>query len=148
MSLKDEIHAIMADPSKSYEDKRDELLKYMTPKEVYALLPTPKEKVRLKEHLVSKPENMRLLRLSVNMPIFESVLKGNHVERREYTEYYKSRCTYIENGVRYLVPFDAITFYVGHGSRAKRATVSIKNIVCDGDFIDFYLGEVLDNTIL
>ena len=66
-----------------------------------------------------------------------------HVECREYSDYYKDRCTYVENGVRYLVPYDAITFYVGHGDRAKKATVLLKDITCDGEVILFYLGDVI-----
>ena len=71
--------------------------------------------------------------------------KGGHdIECRGYNEYYKSRCTYVEDGVRYLVPFDAITFYVGRGNNAKKATVAVKDIVLDDGLLYFHLGDVLD----
>lgn len=50
-------------------------------------------------------------------------------------------CTYAEDGIRYLVPFDAINFYVGRGKHAKKATVTLKDIVCDGICILFLYGQ-------
>jgi hypothetical protein len=143
MSLHEEIQSIIADSSMSYEDKREKLLHYLTPQEVRAMLPEPIEEIRLKEPLQPKREGMRILNLSVVNPIFESILTGGHVESRDYNDYFKDRCTYVENGVRYLIPFDAITFYVGRGSKAKKATVAIKDIKCDGSVIYFYMGEVI-----
>jgi hypothetical protein len=43
-----------------------------------------------------------------------------------------------------LVPFDAITFYVGRGNNAKRAIVAVKDIVLDDGLLFFHLGDVLD----
>jgi hypothetical protein len=145
MTLQEEIKAIIADAGLSYNEKREKLMKLMTPQEAKALLQKSSqlEVVELKEPLKPKKEDMRILRLSVFSEIFEDVLKGGHVECREYSEYFKSRCTYEEDGVRYLVPFDAITFYVGRGDRAKKATVLLKDITCDGEVILFYLGDVI-----
>ena len=143
MSLQEEIQAVIKDTSISIDEKRKRLLKFMTQQEVSILLPLPTEVVRLKEPLHPKTDSMRILNLSVYNNIFESILNGGHVECREYNDYYKDRCTYVENGVRYLVPYDAITFYVGRGDRAKKATVLLKDITCDGEVILFYLGDVI-----
>ncbi len=147
MSLQEEIKTIIDAADLSYEEKRKKLLCYLTPHEVSALLPEPKKVVRLKAPLHPKTENMRILNLSVFTPIFESILQGGHVEARAYDDYYKSRCTYVENGVRYLVPFDAITFYVGRGNRAKKATVAVKDIVLDEDTLLFYMGDVISTNV-
>jgi len=143
MSLQEEIKSIIDDMQMTYDEKRSKLLKFMPSHEVRVMLPEPVEVIRLKEPLKPKTPNMRILRLSVHSEIFESLLKGGHVECREYSDYYKSRCTYEENGVMYLVPFDAITFYVGRGHTAKKATILLKDITCDGEVILFYLGDVV-----
>ena len=149
MSLLERINNIFTDDQLSYEEKRKKFLKLMTPQEVNAMLPNPStsEVVRLKEPLKPKSKDMRILRLSVCSDIFEGILNGGHVECREYNEYYMSRCTYEEDGVRYLVPFDAITFYVGRGSRAKWATVALTDILLDDGLLYFHLGEVIDSNV-
>ncbi len=148
MSLQEEIKAIVTDSSMSYNVKREKLMKLVTPHEVEALLPDPNGNVRLKEPLRPKTENMRILHLSVVDAIFDDILAGNHdVESRSYNEYYMNRCTYVEDGVRYLVPYDAITFYVGRDDRARKVTVTIKNITCDGCLLLFYMDRVLDKVI-
>ncbi len=145
MSLQDEIKAIVGDGTVPYKEKREKLLKMVTPHEVRALLPEPVERIVLKEPLRAKASgsDMRILNLSVVPPIFDSILQGGHVECRNYNEYYMKRCTYMEDGERFLVPFDAINFYVGHGKHARRATVILKDIVCDGTCILFYTDKVL-----
>ena len=148
MNLQEEINSIINDEQLTYDEKSKKLQKFLTPHEVRALLQEPIEVVKLKEPLTPKTKDMHILQLSVFNSIFESIIKGSQdVECREYNEYYKSRCTYVEDGVRYLVPFDAITFYVGRGSHAKRATVAIKDIVLDDDLLYFHLGKVLDTNI-
>lgn len=149
MTLQEEIKAIIVDAVLPYEEKRKKLLKLMTLQEVNALLPNPStsEVVRLKEPLKPKTKDMRILRLSVYSEIFDSILIGGHVECREYNDYYKSRCTYVEDGVRYLVPFDAITFYVGRGSWAKWATVLLTDIQFDDGLLYFHLGEIIDSNV-
>ena len=147
MSLQEEIKSIIDDKQMTYDEKRKKLLKFMAPHEVRAMLPEPLEVVRLKETLKPKTHNMRILRLSVHYEIFESILKGGHVECRDYSEYFKSRCTYEEGGVRYLVPFDAITFFVGRGTRAKWATVALKDIVFDNGLLYFHMGEVIKTNL-
>ncbi len=119
----------------------------MTPQEVNVMLPNPSisEIVRLKEPLKPKTKDMHILRLSVYSDIFEGILNGGHGECREYNDYYKRRCTHEEDGVRFLVPFDAISFYVGRGSRAKWATVVMTDIQLDGGLLYFYLGEIIDS---
>lgn len=145
MSLQEEINSIINDKQLTYDKKGKKLLKFLTPHEVRALLQEPIEVVKLKEPLLSKTKDMRILHLSVYRENFEDILKGEHdIECRDYNEYYKSRCTYVEDGVRYLVPFDAITFYVGRENNAKRATVAVKDIVLDDGLLYFHLGDVLD----
>ena len=147
MNLQEEIKSIIDDKEMTYDEKRKKLLKFMAPHEVSAMLPEPVEVIRLKEPLKPKTEDMRILRLSVHYEIFESILKGGHVECRDYSEYFKSRCTYEEGGVRYLVPFDAITFYAGRGARAKWATVALKDIVFDNGLLYFHMGEVIKTNL-
>ena len=145
MTLQEEIQTILTDSSMTIDEKRKKLLKLVTPQEVQVLLSEHRNVVRLKEPLHSKTDNMRILRLSVYNDIFDSIIKGEQdVETRSYNEYFMNRCTYVENGVRYLVPYDAITFYVGRGEKAKKATVAVEDIVCDGDLIYFYLGKILN----
>ena len=147
MSLQEDINGIINDKQLTYDEKRTKLLKFLAPHEVRALLQEPIEVVKLKEPFVPKTRDMRVLHLSVHKEIFEKILKGEHdIECREYNEYYKSRCTYVEDAVRYLVPFDAITFYVGRGQRARKATVALTDIVCDGGMIYFHLGEIIDSS--
>ena len=145
MSLQEEINSIIKDKQLTYEEKSKKLLEFLAPHEVRALLQEPIEVVKLKEPLVPKNKDMRVLYLSVHREIFEEILKGGHdIECRDYNEYYQSRCTYMEDGVRYLVPFDAITFYVGRGNNAKKATVAVKDIVLDDGLLYYHLGDVLE----
>lgn len=145
MTLQEEIQSIITDSSLTVDEKRARLLQLVTPQEVLVLLSEPIKVVKLKEPLCPKTNNMHILRLSVYNSIFESILSGEKdVERRDFNDYYMDRCTYVENGVRYLVPFDAIAFYVGRGNRARKATVKINDIMCDGDYLYFHLGEVLN----
>lgn len=150
MSLQEEINIIVNDEQLTYEEKRKKLLKFMAPHEVSILLPEPVEEVKLKEPLKPKREgnDMRILNLSVHGDIFKEIIKGaQDIECRDYSEYFKSRCTYVEDGVRYLVPFDAITFYVGRGNNAKRATVAVKDIVLGDGLLYFHLGDVLETNV-
>ena len=147
MSLQEEINSIINDGQLSYDEKSKKLQNYLTPHEVRALLQKPIDVVKLKEPLVPKTKDMRVLHLSVYNEIFEGILKGGHIECRDYNEYYQSRCTYVEGGVRYLVPFDAITFYVGRGNNAKRATVAVKDIILDDGLLYFHLGDVLETNV-
>lgn len=146
MSISEEINSIINDRELSLEEKRDKLSKLVTPQELKVLLPMPVEVIKLKEPISPKAgkAERRVLNLSVVTPIFESILKGGHVECRDLTKYYRERCTYVENGVRYLTPFDAIRFYVGRGQRAKWATVEVKDIVYDDGLIYFYMGNVIE----
>ncbi len=147
MGLQEEINSIINDEQLTYDEKSKKLLKFLAPHEVRALLQEPTEVVKLKEPLKPKLEgdDMRILNLSVHGDIFMEIIRGaQDIECRDYNEYFKSRCTYVENGVRYLVPFDAITFYVGRDNNAKKATVAVKNIILDGGLLYFHLGDVLD----
>ncbi len=147
MSLQEEINTIINDKQLTYDEKSNKLQKFLTPHEVRALLQEPVEVVQLKEPLKPKRERneMRILNLSVHWDIFKEIIRGaQNIECRDYNEYYRSRCTYVENGVRYLVPYDAITFYVGRDNNAKRATVAVKDIVLDDGLLYFHLGDVLE----
>ena len=91
MSLQEEINSIINDKQLSYDEKSKKLQKFLTPHEVRALLQEPIEVVKLKEPLVPKNKDMRVLHLSVYNEIFEGILKGGHIECRDYNEYYQSR---------------------------------------------------------
>ena len=149
MSISEEIKAIIADATISFEDKRKKLSKLMTLQEVNALLPKPAEVIRLKHPYGSSPKGTGSLNLNLSVvkPIFDSVLNGNHIECRDYNGYFKDKCTYVEDGERYLIPFDTITFYVGKGKNAKWAKSEVTNITCDGDCLYFHLGQVIESKL-
>ena len=95
---------------------------------------------KLKEKLNPKTNGMNTLNLSIKSVYFDQIKKETKKEEyRKYNDYYKERCTYLEDGVRYLVPFDAIVLY--QGSRAM--TVALTDITCDGKYFVFHLGEIL-----
>ena len=146
MSLQDIIHTILTSHEMSYEAKRNKLLKIITPSEINALLSKPVEVVKLKQQYKKNQNGAGALNLNLSVvkPILYNILNGNHIECRDYNDYYKDRCTYVENGVRYLIPFDTITFYVGKGNNAKWAKSIVTNITCDADCIYFHLGQVIE----
>ena len=144
------VNSIINDEQLTYDEKSKKLQKYLTPHEVRALLQEPIEVVKLKEPLKAKRvvDSMRILNLSVHEEIFEGIIRGTHdIECRDFRDYYQSRCTYVEDGVRYLVSFDAITFYVGRDNNAKRATVTVKDIILDSGLLYFHLGDVLETNV-
>lgn len=145
MSLQDEIQAILNDSSLDYEAKGKELSKLVTQQELSALLPKPKEVVALKEPLHPRTTNMRTLMLSIHKVYFDAILAGTKpIEYRDWTnQYYVNKCSYVENGKRYLKPFDALVLFVGRGKSALSATVALTDITCDGTYLMFHLGKVL-----
>lgn len=144
MSLRDDIQKIVSDTSISYEEKGRRLALLVTKREVSVLLKKESESIKLKEPLQPRKENMRVLPLSIYNIYFDAIRKGSKkIEYRDYKDYYIQKCTYVEDGKRYLVPYDAITFYVGRGDRARSMTVALTNITCDGQYIMFHLGEIL-----
>lgn len=145
MSLKEEIRSILKDASLSYEDKGDRLSKLVTKQELNALLPKPKETIALKEPLKPKRKGMKTIAFSIHKVYFDQIILGTKpIEYRDWTnDYYKRKCSYEENGKRYLTPFDAIVLYVGRGKGALTATVALKNITCDGTYLMFWVGDVL-----
>lgn len=143
MSLQSEIQEIL-NSSLSYEEKGKKLAKLVTKRELDALLPKQKEVVALKEPLKPKTTDMKTLLLSIHKVYFDEIVTGKKpVEYREYKDYYINKCTYVENGKRYLMPFDALVLYVGRGDNALTATVALKDIRCDGTYLMFYVGKVL-----
>ena len=144
MSLQEEIQSIVSDTAMTFEEKGKKLAKLVTKAELNALLAKEKATkgtLALKEPLKPKTSGMRILRLSIYDVYFKAIEKGTKKqEYRDYKEYYIKKCTYVENGKRYLVPFDAITFYVG---RTKSMTVALTNITCDGQYFVFHLGKIL-----
>jgi len=106
----------------------------------------PVEEIKLKCPLQPKDSgtDIKNLNLSVYNHIFESILEGGHVECRAYNRYYEDRCNYVENGKRYLIPFDTITFYVGRDEHARKAVVTVDDITCDGEAIYFKLGKIIE----
>ena len=86
--------------------------------------------------------------VSIHLVFFNEILKGKKKQEfRDYNDYYIKRCTYFENGRRYLVPFTTIAFYVGRGKNARQMTVSVSNITCNGVYFIFHLGKVLSTNV-
>lgn len=144
MTLQEEIQSILKS-SLSYEEKGKKLAKLVTKQELDALLPKPQEVVALKEPLKPKTSGMKTLNLSIHKVYFDAIITGaKPIEYRDWTnEYYQKKCSYVENGKRYLTPFDAIVLHVGRGMGALTATVALKNITCDGTYLMFWVGKVL-----
>ena len=144
MSLQSEVQAILMS-SLSYEEKGERLAKLVTKREADALLGTQSGAVALKEPLKPKTSGMRTLNLSIHKVFFDAIITGaKPIEYRDWTnEYYQRKCSYVEGGKRYLVPFEAIVLYVGRGKGALTATVALRNITCDGSNLMFWVGKVL-----
>lgn len=142
MKLRELINSILLDKSLDYSEKAKKLGLLVTSKEVRELLPKPeKELPVLKEPLKPKTTDMKVLNLSLHGVYFDAILKGQKpIEFRDYNDYYIKRCTYEENGRRYLVPFDAITFFQG---RMRSMTVALKDITCSQSYFMFHLGKIL-----
>ena len=88
---------------------------------------------------------MKTIAFSIHKVYFDQIIAGTKpIEYRDWTnEYYQRKCSYVEDGKRYLTPFDAIVLYVGRGKGALTATVALKNITCDGKYLMFWVGKVL-----
>mgnify|MGYP006988846963 CR=1 FL=1 len=144
MTLNEDIAKIKNDPSLDYGKKAELLGRLVAGHEITAILGKPPVQVaRLKEKLYPKKEKMRILRLSVHGVHFDGILNGEQKEEsRAASDYYLRRCTYVEGGTRYIIPFDAITFYQGK----RNVTVALTDITCDGDFFVFCLGEILSRS--
>lgn len=144
MSLQEEVQSVL-NSSLSYEEKGAKLAKLVTKQELNALLPKPKEVVALKEPLKPKTKGMKTLHLSIHKVYFDAIITGaKPIEYRDWTNpYYQKKCSYEEDGKRYLTPFDAIVIHVGRGSGALTATVALKDITCDGTYLMFWVGKVL-----
>lgn len=144
MTLQEEIQSILKS-SLSYEEKGAKLAKLVTKQELASLLPKPQEVVALKEPLKPKTAGMKTIALSIHKVFFDEIIVGTKpIEFRDWTnEYYQRKCSYVEDGKRYLTPFDAIVLFVGRGKNALTATVALKDITCDGTYLMFHLGRVL-----
>lgn len=145
MSLRQDVQKIISDSSLSYEEKGRLLADLVTKPELDKLLPKPQEVVALKEPLKPKTSGMKTIAFSIHKVYFDQIMLGTKpIEYRDWTnEYYQKKCSYVENGKRYLTPFDAIVLYVGHGKGALTATVALKDITCDGTYLMFWVGRVL-----
>ena len=145
MSLQEEVRNILKDASISHEEKGKRLAKLVTKQELNALMPKEKETIALKEPLKPKRKGMKTIAFSIHKVYFDQIILGTKpIEYRDWTnDYYKRKCSYEENGKRYLTPFDAIVLYVGRGKGALTATVALKNITCDGTYLMFWVGDVL-----
>lgn len=145
MTLQEEIQAIVGDASLTYEAKAEKLSKLITKQELSAILPKPMETVALKEPLNPKTKGMKTLALSIHKVYFDEIIAGTKkIEFRDWgNEYYQRKCSYVENGKRYLTPFDAIVIFVGRGKGALTATIALTDITCDGTYLMFHLGKVL-----
>lgn len=149
MSLREEINAIVMDDNLAYEEKKVRLLSLVTPREAEALLKKKIEIPTLKEPLPKWEQGAKTLRLPLLKVYLESVLRGGFEDERGFSEYYKKRCTYEENGKTYLKPYSALTFFCGRDSKAQWATVELLNIKVDssGEMIMFTCGKVLETNI-
>lgn len=147
-SLKEGIDIILHDGTLSRKEKLSRLTRFVTPQEARALLgPEPEETIVLKKKLDFQGGELKILDLSVNKVFFDEIIQGiKKDEYRNLTNYYRWRCTYEENGKRYLIPYDAIRFNVGKGERRLSATVALTNIVCEGGFLIFHLGKILSKS--
>ena len=145
MSLRQDVQKIISDSSLSYEEKGRMLADIVTKPELDKLLPKPQEVVALKEPLKPKTSGMKTIAFSIHKVYFDQIMLGTKpIEYRDWTnEYYQRKCSYVENGKRYLTPFDAIVLYVGRGKGALTATVALKDITCDGTYLMFWVGKVL-----
>jgi len=144
MSLQEEIRDIL-NSQLSYEEKGKRLSKLVTRQELNALLPKPNDVVALKEPLKPKTSGMKTINLSIHKVYFDAIITGaKPIEFRDWTNpYYQKKCSYEENGKRYLKPYDAIVLYVGRGKGALTATVALRDITCDGTNLLFHVGKVL-----
>ena len=52
-----------------------------------------------------------------------------------------------KSGITLARRLDAITFYVGRDNNAKRATVTVKDIILDSGLLYFHLGDVLETNV-
>ena len=145
MSLREEIQAIVNNQGLDYEAKAEKLLRIITKQELDALLPKPVEQVALKEPLKPKTTGMKTLMLSIHKVYLDAILAGTKkIEYRDWgNQYYVNKCSYVEDGKRYLRPYDALVLYVGRGKNALTATVALTDITCDGSYLMFHLGKVL-----
>lgn len=141
MTLQDRIKSILGDKTLDYGGKARALARIVTTKELDELLPRPADLPRLKEPIRMKEKGLKTLNLSIKPVYYNQILGGSKkIEYRDYTEYYKQRCTYQEGGRLWLVPYDALVLHEG----AKRSmTVRVVDITCDGAYFMFHLGDVL-----
>lgn len=144
MSLHEEVQKILKS-SLSYEEKGKKLAALVTKQELDSLLPKAQNVVALKEPLKPKTKGMKTIHLSIHKVYFDQIILGTKpIEYRDWTnDYYVKKCSYVENGKRYLTPFDAIVIHVGRGKDAPTATVALRDITCDGTYLMFWVGNVL-----
>jgi len=145
MTLQQEIQAIVNDASLNYDAKAERLLRIITKQELSAVLPRPVQTIALKEPLKPKTTGMKTLMLSIHKVYLDAILAGTKkIEYRDWgNQYYVNKCSYEEDGKRYLRPYDALVLYVGRGKNALTATVALTDITCDGTYLMFHLGRVL-----
>lgn len=151
MSLQQDIQKIIGDASLSHEEKGARLARLVSRQELDKILSESAGQgggagqVALKEPLKPKTKGMKTIAFSIHKVYFDQIIKGvKPIEYRDWTnEYYQRKCSYVEDGKRYLTPFDAIVLYVGRGKGALTATVALKNITCDGKYLMFWVGKVL-----
>ena len=144
-TLKEEIDAILLDGTMSRQEKLSRLTKIVTSQEAHALLgPEQEGTIVLKKKPHTHDGGMRILNLSIDYVYFNEIIQGiKKEEYRDLNEYYRRRCTYEENGKRYLIPYDTICFYSGSDEWRQSVTVALTDIVCEGGFLNFHLGEIL-----
>lgn len=147
-TLKDEINAILLDGTLSPPEKLSRLTKIVTSQEANALLgPEQEETIVLKKKPHAHDGEMKILNLSIHNVYFDEIIQGTKKdEYRSLNDYYRRRCTYEEDGKRYLIPYDAICFYTGSDEGKQSVTVALTDIVCKDGFLIFHLGEILSRS--
>ena len=138
-TLKEEIDAILLDGTMSRQEKLSRLTKIVTSQEAHALLgPEQEGTIVLKKKPHTHDGGMRILNLSIDYVYFNEIIQGiKKEEYRDLNDYYE------ENGKRYLIPYDTICFYSGSDEWRQSVTVALTDIVCEGGFLNFHLGEIL-----
>ena len=139
-TLKEEIQAIVGDHSLDYDAKAKLLSKIVSGAELQRLLPKPSNLPVLKDPITyDKP---KVLNLSLKAVYFDQILRGTKtIEYRDYqNSYYVDKCTYEEDGKKYLVPFNTIVFHQG---QQRSMTVQVTNITCNGIYLMYHLGKIL-----
>ena len=144
-TLREEVEAIVADSSLSYDQKAEALQKRMhIPRHeaVRILGPDPKDEITLKD-----PLGDETLFLVIMRKFFDKIMSGEKREEyRHISEVMPGRYTYrAKDGRRYLRPYGKIMFAVGYHKRRDMALVEVTDIKTNGECVTFRLGRIIEH---